>query len=93
MFWETGTGTRPNAALVLRGESSHTRSMTPKNSAFLAFIATLLLSVLLLWRLVVDILNVMQGVAPALALLSSLIYAFSAVSVTVFFFTFQSRQT
>jgi hypothetical protein len=67
--------------------------MTLKNSAFLAFLATLLLSILLIWRLVMDILNVTQGLIPAVNLLASLLYTFAAVTVTLFFFLFQSKQS
>jgi hypothetical protein len=63
--------------------------MTPKSAAFLAFLGTLLLSALLLWRLVRDILNVTQGLIPAVTLVSSLIYVFAAVTVTIFFFIFR----
>jgi hypothetical protein len=66
--------------------------MTLKNAAFLAFLSTLLLSVLLLWRLVMDILNVLQNLIPAVNLISSLLYAFGAVTVTIFFYVFQSNQ-
>jgi hypothetical protein len=66
--------------------------MTIKNAAFLAFLATLLLSILFLWRLVMDILNVSQGLVPAVTLLASILYAFGAVTVAIFFFVFQSRQ-
>ena len=67
--------------LVLAPESFHTRLMTIKNAAFLAFLAMLLLSILLLWRLVMDILNVSQGLVPAISLLASILYAFAAVTV------------
>jgi predicted neutral ceramidase superfamily lipid hydrolase len=66
--------------------------MTIKNAAFLAFLATLLLSILFLWRLVMDILNVSQNLVPAVTLLSSILYAFAAVTVAIFFFVFQSNQ-
>jgi hypothetical protein len=66
--------------------------MTIKNAAFLAFLATLLLSILFLWRLVMDILNVSQGLVPAVTLLDSILYTFAAVTVAIFFFVFQSRQ-
>jgi hypothetical protein len=62
--------------------------MTLKNAAFLAFLGTLLLTVLLTWRLVMDILNVIQGLIPALNLLASVIYTFAAATVTVFFYVF-----
>jgi hypothetical protein len=66
--------------------------MTIKNAAFLAFLATLLLSILFLWRLVMDILNVSQNLVPAVTLLSSILYAFGAVTAAIFFFVFQSKQ-
>ena len=66
--------------------------MTLKNAAFLAFLSTLLLSVLMLWRLVMDILNVMSGLIPSNTLISSLIYTFASVTVTIFFFVFQTSQ-
>ena len=78
--------------LALCSECSHTRLMTLKNAAFLAFLSTLLLSVVLLWRLVMDILNLMSGLIPALTLLSSLLYAFVAVTLAIFFYLFQSNQ-
>jgi predicted neutral ceramidase superfamily lipid hydrolase len=82
----------PEMILVPRPKYSHTQGMSLKNAAFLAFISTLLLSVLMLWRLVMDILNVSQGLIPAQTLLASLIYAFAAVTVAAFFFVFQSSQ-
>jgi hypothetical protein len=78
--------------LVLDVEYFHTRLMTLKNAAFLAFLGTLLLSVLLLWRAVMDILNLIQGLIPAVTLLDSLLYAFAAVTTAIFFFFFQSNQ-
>jgi hypothetical protein len=66
--------------------------MTIKNAAFLAFLATLLLSILFLWRLVMDILNVSQGLVPAVTLLASILYAFGAVTAAIFFFVFQINQ-
>jgi hypothetical protein len=41
---------------------------------------------------VFDILNVVRGLIPAVTLFSSLLYAFAAVSVAVFFFVFQKTQ-
>jgi hypothetical protein len=78
--------------LVPACECSHTRLMTIKNAAFLAFLGTLLLSILLLWRLVMDILNVSQNLIPAVTLLASILYAFAAVTAAIFFFVFQSKQ-
>jgi len=66
--------------------------MTIKNAAFLAFIGTLLLTLLLIWRLVMDILNVSQNLVPAVTLFASILYAFAALTVAIFFFVFQSKQ-
>jgi hypothetical protein len=66
--------------------------MSLKSAATLAFIGTLLAAALLVWNLVFDILNVVRGLIPAVTLFSSLLYAFAAVSVAVFFFVFQKTQ-
>lgn len=78
--------------LVPLGESWHARVVTVKSAAFLAFLGSLLLSVLLLWRLVMDILNVAQSLVPAVSLVSSLLYAFASVTAAIFFFVLQSNQ-
>jgi predicted neutral ceramidase superfamily lipid hydrolase len=77
--------------LALAAENSHTRLMTLKSAAFLAFVSTLLLSALLLWRLVMDILNIMSGLVPAVTLVSSLLYVFASLTTTIFFYVFQSN--
>jgi hypothetical protein len=66
--------------------------MTLKTAALLALIGTILVTVLLVYYFVADVLNVAQGLVPAVKLLSSLIYAFGALSVAVFFFVFHQRQ-
>jgi hypothetical protein len=66
--------------------------MTLKGAAVLAFIGSLLVAALLVWDLVYDILNVMRGLIPVVKLFSSLIYAFGAVSVAIFFFVFQKQR-
>jgi hypothetical protein len=62
--------------------------MTLKKAAQLAFLGTLLLTVVL----AVDFLNVLLGVSrslvPAITLLRALIYLFASLCVTVFFFVF-----
>ena len=71
----------------------HTPSMTLKNAALLAQIGTILVAALLVWDLIVNVLNVIRGLIPAVVLLSSLIYAFGAFSVAVFFFVFHRAQS
>jgi hypothetical protein len=66
--------------------------MTLKSAALLALIGTILVTALLVWDLLFNILNVLQGLVPAVVLIRSLIYAFGAVSVAVFFFVFNKRQ-
>jgi hypothetical protein len=63
--------------------------MTLKGAALFAFIGTLLATVLLVWDFVADVINVTQGVVPPVKLLASLIFAFAALGVTVFFYMFQ----
>jgi hypothetical protein len=67
--------------------------MTLKNAAFLALIGTILVAALLVWDLIVNVLNVVRGLIPAVVLFSSLIYAFGAFSVAVFFFVFHRAQS
>jgi hypothetical protein len=67
--------------------------MTLKSAALLAFIGTLLVTALLTWDLIFDMLNVLRGLIPAVKLLASILYAFGAFSVTVFFFVFHRAQS
>jgi hypothetical protein len=67
--------------------------MTLKNAALFALIGTILITTLLIWDLIFNLLNVMRGLVPAMMLLSSLIYAFGALSVAVFFFVFHKAQS
>jgi len=66
--------------------------MTLKQASFLAFIGTLLLSILLVVDLILDVLSMARGLIAAVTLLTSLIRAFAAVSVTVFFYVFHKAQ-
>jgi hypothetical protein len=66
--------------------------MTLRNAALLALIGTILMTALLLWTFVSNFLNVLRGLVPAVTLFSSVIYAFGAFSVMVFFFVFHRTQ-
>ena len=66
--------------------------MNSKNAAFLAFIGVMLVAILTVWNLAFDIMNVMQGLTPAMKLLSSLIYAFGSLALAVFFYVFQKER-
>lgn len=66
--------------------------MTLKNAALLALIGTILVTALLVWDFIFDVLNVAGGVIPPVKLFSALIYAFGALSLAVFFFVFHRKQ-
>jgi len=67
--------------------------MTLKGAAFLAFVGTLLVTALLVWDFVFTLLNVLRGLTPAVTVFSSLIYAFGALTVALFFYVFQKQQS
>lgn len=67
--------------------------MTLKNAAFLALVGTILVTALLAWDLILNVLNVGRGLVPAVVLFSSLIYTFGALTVAVFFFAFHKSQS
>jgi hypothetical protein len=66
--------------------------MTLKNAALLALIGMILVTALLTWDLIMNVLNVARGLVAAVVLFSSLIYAFGAFSVAVFLFVFHKAQ-
>ena len=67
--------------------------MTLKNASLLALIGTILVTALLAWDLILNVLNVGRGLVPAVILLSSLIHAFGVFSVAVFFYVFHKAQS
>ncbi len=67
--------------------------MSIKNAALLATIGTAVLTILLLLRLVNSLLALMKGLIPGMDFLASLIYAFAAVTVVVFFYVFHRGQS
>jgi hypothetical protein len=91
----TGTGARPEAGAGVANDagSVHTPTMTVKNAALLALIGTLLITVLLVWTFVFNVLNALRGLIPAVMLFSSLIHAFACFSVAVFFYVFHRAQS
>ncbi len=66
--------------------------MTLKQSAFLAIIGTLVLTILLALDFIKTVSGVLGDVVPAVALLRSLVYLFASLSVTVFFYVFHRNQ-
>jgi hypothetical protein len=71
----------------------HTPTMTLKNAALLALIGTILITLLLVWTFVFNVVNVLRSLVPALTLFSSFIYAFAGLSVAVFFYVFHRTQS
>ena len=67
--------------------------MTPKNAALLALIGTMLITALLVWTFVLNVLNVLRGLTPAVTIFSTFIYAFACFSVAVFFYVFHRAQS
>jgi hypothetical protein len=67
--------------------------MTLKNASLLALFGTLLLTILLLVDLFLNLLSLIRGLIPAVMLLTSLIYAFAALNVTVFFYSYHKAQS
>jgi hypothetical protein len=66
--------------------------MTLKNAALLALVGTMVMTILLAWNFVSNILNVLRGVDAPVVLIPSFIYAFGCFSVMVFFFVFHRAQ-
>jgi hypothetical protein len=70
----------------------HNPTMTLKNAALLALIGTIVMTVLLVWNFVSNMVNVLRGVEAPVALFASFIYAFGSFTVMVFFFVFHRAQ-
>jgi hypothetical protein len=70
----------------------HTPTMTLKNAALLALIGMILMTALLAWTFVSNVVYVLRGVEAPLVLFSSLIYAFGCFSLMVFLFVFYRAQ-
>ncbi len=65
--------------------------MNIKSAAFLALIGTILATVLLVYNLVSAVLNVTQGLVPAVTIFPLLIYSFASLTLVVFFFVFHRQ--
>jgi hypothetical protein len=66
--------------------------MTLKNAARLALIGTILMTALLVWVFVSNLVNVLRGVDAPVVLFSSFIYAFGCFTLMVFFFVFHRAE-
>ncbi len=67
--------------------------MSLKQASFLAFIGTLLLAMQLVLDLVLDMLSMARGLIAAVTLLTSLLHAFAAVSLAMFFYVYHRAQS
>jgi hypothetical protein len=67
--------------------------MTLKTTALLALIGTILMTALLVGTFILNILNALRGLVPAVTVFSSFIYAFGCFSVAVFFYVFHRTQS
>jgi hypothetical protein len=66
--------------------------MTLKNTALLALVGMVLVTILLIAHLIGDVSGVLRGLIPAVSVLTSLIYAFAGLSVVVFLYAFHKAQ-
>jgi hypothetical protein len=66
--------------------------MTLRQATLLALIATVLLTFLLAWDLVFNVLNVARGLVPAVIIISSFIHAFAAFGIAVFLYALHRTQ-
>ena len=66
--------------------------MTLKSAALLALVGTMVMTVVLVWNFVSNVVNVLRDLVPAVTLFSSFIYAFGCLTLTVFFFVFDRAQ-
>jgi hypothetical protein len=67
--------------------------MTLKNATLLALVGTTLITALLLWAFVFNLLNVLRDLLPAVTLFSSFIEAFGCFTVALFFLVFHRSQS
>jgi len=67
--------------------------MTMRSAASLALLGAILLMILLVVGFVLDLLNAVRGLIPALKLVTSFIYAFASVGAVVFLWVFRNAQS
>jgi hypothetical protein len=71
----------------------HTATMTLKSAALLAFVGTVLITAFLLWTFISNVAYVLRGVEAPVVLLSSFIYAFGCLTLTIFFLVSYKAQS
>jgi hypothetical protein len=67
--------------------------MSLKNAALFALVGMVLLTVLVLAGFVRDVSSVINGLIPAVRVLTSLIYLLASLGVTLFFYVFYTKQS
>jgi hypothetical protein len=67
--------------------------MSLQNAACLALVGAVLVTILLVVGFVVDLLNVLRGLIPALRVVTSFIYAFAGVGAVVFLYVFYKARS
>jgi hypothetical protein len=93
MAWPTDERTCDVCGLADWLAGDHTPTMTLKNAALLALIGTFIIAALRVWDFIFITLAFVRGAVSAAEFLASLVYAFGACSLAIFFFVFQKRQT
>jgi len=66
--------------------------MSLRSAASLALLGAVLVMIVLVVGFVLDLLNVLRGLIPALRLVTSFIYAFAGVGAVVFLYVFRKAQ-
>ncbi len=67
--------------------------MALKTAALLALVGTTLVTVLLVFTFLFNLLNSLRGLVPAVTIFSSFVYAFACFTVAVFFYVFHRAQS
>ena len=92
--WCAGKGVQPaSRPLSSTSESRHTPIMTLKTAALLAFISMVLVSALALADFIRIVSGILREIVPMTAFLRSLIYLFTSITITVFFYVFHRAQS
>jgi hypothetical protein len=67
--------------------------MTMRSAAFWALLGAVLVAIVLVVGFVLDLLNAVRGLVPALRLITSFIYAFASVTAVLFLGVFRRAQS
>lgn len=65
--------------------------MGVKNAAFVAFVGTVLVTIVVAVDSFRYLSGVLNGIVPAMTLLRSLVYLFASVTITLFFWLYSRR--